>query len=169
MRRPSIRNNVRIIIEHVRDSPKLDVFAAICRKKLYRQFFFADRTARGHLYLDMLKNWLMLQLEQDPQDFIFQQDWAPPHFHNDVRGYLNEHLPRRWIRRTGRDDEALLKWPPRSPDMTPRDFFLWDFVKESLSHHCLEIWWSCESGSEKHLLPLQETCWCEYGRKWTIA
>jgi len=19
------------------------------------------------------------------------------------------------------------------------------------------------------LLPLQETCWCEYGRKWTIA
>lgn len=132
------RHNVRIwgsehprqIIEHVRDSPKLNVFAAICRRKLYGPFFFAERTVRGHSYLDMLENWLMPQLEEDSQDFIFQQDGAPPHFHNDVRWYLNEHLPQRWIGRTGRDDEALLKWPPRSPDMTPCDFFLWGFVKD---------------------------------------
>ena len=46
------RHNVRIwgsehprqIIEHVRDSPKLNVFAAICRRKLYGPFFFAERT-----------------------------------------------------------------------------------------------------------------------------
>jgi len=25
---------------------------------------------------------------------------------------------------------ALLSWPPRSPDMTPCDFFLWGDVKE---------------------------------------
>ena len=80
----------------------------------------------------MLENWLMPKLEEDSQDFIFQQDGAPPHFHNDVRWYLNEHIPQRWIGRTGRDDEALMKWPPRSPDMTPCDFFLWGFVKDSL-------------------------------------
>ena len=78
----------------------------------------------------MLENWLMPQLEEDSQDFIFQQDGAPPHFHNDVRWYLNKHLPQRWVRHTGCDDEVLLKWPQRSPDMTPCDFFLWGFVKD---------------------------------------
>ncbi|GFX44519.1 hypothetical protein TNCV_4713451 [Trichonephila clavipes] len=48
----------------------------------------------------------------------------PPHFHNDVRRYLNGHLLQRWIARTGRDDKALLKWSSRSPDMTPWVFFL---------------------------------------------
>jgi hypothetical protein len=74
------RHNVQIwdsehprqIIEHVRDSPKLNVFAAICRRKLYGPFFFAERTVRGHSYLDMLQNWLLPQLEEDSQDFIFQ-------------------------------------------------------------------------------------------------
>ena len=30
----------------------------------------------------------------------------------------------------GPDDLALHSWSPRSPDMTPRDFFLWGYVKE---------------------------------------
>ena len=30
---------------------------------------------------------------------------------------------------TGNDDRVLLKWPPRSPDLTPCDFFLWGYVK----------------------------------------
>jgi len=24
----------------------------------------------------------------------------------------------------------LLPWPPRSPDLTPCDFFLWDYIKD---------------------------------------
>ena len=39
----------------------------------------------------------------------------------------------RWHRRIGRTgpkDLALHSWPPRSPDMTPCDFFLWGYVKE---------------------------------------
>ena len=30
----------------------------------------------------------------------------------------------------GPKDLALNSWPPRSPDMTPCDFFLWGYVKE---------------------------------------
>jgi len=30
----------------------------------------------------------------------------------------------------GPKDLALHSWPPRSPDMTPCDFFLWGYVKE---------------------------------------
>nr|CAI5866989.1 unnamed protein product [Callosobruchus analis] len=39
--------------------------------------------------------WLMPQLEEKVPDFVFQQDGAPPYWHNSVREYLNEHLPRR--------------------------------------------------------------------------
>ena len=31
---------------------------------------------------------------------------------------------------TGRDDDALMRWPPRSPDLTPYEFFLLGFVKD---------------------------------------
>jgi hypothetical protein len=41
----------------------------------------------------------------------------------------NATLPNRWIRRAGAADEWV-KWPPRSPDLTPRDFFLWGYAKE---------------------------------------
>jgi len=36
----------------------------------------------------------------------------------------------RWIGRRGPKDLALHSWSPRSPDMTPCDFFLWGYVKE---------------------------------------
>ena len=29
------------------------------------------------------------------------------------------------IGRTAQEDDALMRWPPRSPDLTPYDFFLW--------------------------------------------
>jgi hypothetical protein len=48
-----------------------------------RQFFFAEPTVTGINYLDMLQLWLMPQLQDDSEDFIFQQDGAPPHFHFD--------------------------------------------------------------------------------------
>ncbi|KAG8260666.1 hypothetical protein J6590_091835, partial [Homalodisca vitripennis] len=45
---------------------------------------------------------------------------------------LNNTLPHRWIGRTGPRDNALHSWPPRSPDLTPCDFFLWGYVKEKV-------------------------------------
>ena len=36
------------------------------------------------------------------------------------------------IGRTGQEDDALMLWPPRSPDLTPYDFFLWGFVKDTV-------------------------------------
>jgi hypothetical protein len=38
----------------------------------------------------MLREWLMLQLQEDIPDPIYQQDGHPPHFHNEVRYYLDE-------------------------------------------------------------------------------
>ena len=36
------------------------------------------------------------------------------------------------IGRTRQEDEALMRWPPRSPDLTPYEFFLWGFVKDTV-------------------------------------
>ena len=36
------------------------------------------------------------------------------------------------IERTGQEDDALMLWPPRSPNLTPYDFFLWGLVKDTV-------------------------------------
>jgi hypothetical protein len=81
----------------------------------------------------MLTLWLLPQLEEDSNDFIFQQDGAPSHFHMAVRDHLNAHLPRRRIGHAGANDVVWCRWPPRSPDLTPCDFFLWGHIKYKVS------------------------------------
>ena len=110
------RHNIRIwgtqnpheIIECARDSPKVNVFCAISHRKVYGPFFFAENTVNGAAYLDMLENWLIPQLQQEMNNFIFQQDGAPPHWHRDVRAFLNHILPLRWIGQGRKDDLVLI-------------------------------------------------------------
>ena len=64
------------------------------------------------------------------QDFVFQQDGAPPHWGTEVRTLLNQHLSKRWIGLRGAADDVFCSWPPRSPDLTPCDFYLWGYVKD---------------------------------------
>jgi len=77
----------------------------------------------------MFSEWLLPQMQQDSENFIFIQDGAPPHWHSGVRHYLDKNLPRRWIGRSTDENMALTCWPPRSPDLTPCDFFLWGYFK----------------------------------------
>ena len=78
----------------------------------------------------MKQLWLFSQLTEDSDNFIFQQDGAPPRWHNEVRRYPNEALAHRWIGRCAEQDLALLAWPPRSPDLTVCDFFLWGCIED---------------------------------------
>ena len=41
--------------------------------------------------------------------------------------FLDATFPNRWI---GRDGPT--PWPPRSPDITPLDFFVWGYVKDKM-------------------------------------
>ena len=61
--------------------------------------------------------------------FIFSKMRHPPHTHNhhDVTSFLNERLPNRWIGRRG-----FVEYPPRSPNLTPLDFFLWGYLKDKV-------------------------------------
>jgi hypothetical protein len=80
----------------------------------------------------MLQLWLMPQLQEDREDFIFQEDGALPHFHFDVCAHLGADLPGRWIVHASDSDSRLLSWPPHSPDLTPSLFFLWGYIKYRL-------------------------------------
>jgi hypothetical protein len=80
----------------------------------------------------MLENWLFPQLNQDSDDCIFQQDGATPYFHREVREVLNRVLPHRGIGCHGPNENPFFWWPPRSPDLTPCDFFLWGYVKDTV-------------------------------------
>jgi len=53
-----------------------------------------------------------------------QHDGAPPHYTQHAREYLDKSFPNRWLGRGG-----PIAWPPRSPDLTPLDYYLWGHMK----------------------------------------
>ena len=117
----------------------------------------------------MLENWMMPQLNEDSNDYIFQQDGSPAYY-KDVRGYLNRNLRQRWIGRTGKEYDAFIRWPPRSPDLNPCDLFFWGFVKDTVFvpplPANLQIF-----ATVSPLLWLWSTVICRHacGTRWTIA
>ncbi|KAJ8912869.1 hypothetical protein NQ315_008003 [Exocentrus adspersus] len=58
---------------------------------------------------------------------IFQQDGAPPHNSRGTHQLLDRLFGNRWIGTNG-----PIWSPPRSPDMTPLDFFLWGLVRNEV-------------------------------------
>jgi hypothetical protein len=47
-------------------------------QKVYGPFFFHEDIVTGTSYLEMLQTWLFPRLQEDePEDFIMQQDRAP--------------------------------------------------------------------------------------------
>ena len=86
---------------------------------------YASSQYTGYTEKNGAENWLLPQLNTNYDDYILQLHGAPPHFHRNVRVLLNRVLQQRWIGRAAKGDNHLLPWPPRSPDLTPCDFFLW--------------------------------------------
>lgn len=82
-------------------------------------------------YLNFLSNELPILLERVPlnlrKEMWIQQDGAPPHNSCIVREFLQRQFPEKWIGTNG-----PLLWPPRSPDLTPLDFFLWGYLKDKV-------------------------------------
>lgn len=128
------RHNVRIwgsqhpheIFEKERDSPKINVWCGLSKDEVIGPFFFAEKNINGTVYLDMLENYCFPQLDEKENlnRLYFQQDGAPSHYSAIVQDALNAKFPNRWIGRGG-----PIAWPPRSPDLTPCDFFFWGYVK----------------------------------------
>lgn len=121
---------------HTQRPQKINTWAAIVRNRILGPYFF-EGTLNGEGYLNFLQFELIPALAvlfpnpQDPDipnnEIWFQQDGAPPHFAIAVRQFLDATFPNRWIGRRG-----PIEWPPRSPDITPLDFFLWGYLKSKV-------------------------------------
>uniref|UniRef100_A0A914Z2X2 Transposase n=1 Tax=Panagrolaimus superbus TaxID=310955 RepID=A0A914Z2X2_9BILA len=108
--------------------PRLTVWAALGSSGVIGPFFFRGINGQtvnvnGQNYLAMLQQfyWPAIQNRPNIGVQIFQQDGAPPHWTLAVRAWLDATFPNRWIGR----DSPIMAWPPRSPDLTPMDYFFW--------------------------------------------
>ncbi|XP_063898331.1 uncharacterized protein LOC135119012 [Helicoverpa armigera] len=115
--------------DHFQTRFSVNVWAGILGNRILGPVFL-DRL-NGDTYLRLLRTRVRRMLEGIPLEEIrglhFQHDGAPPHFANSLRAFLNGvwYGGERWIGRGG-----PVPWPPRSPDLTPLDFFLWGRVKD---------------------------------------
>jgi hypothetical protein len=110
-------------------SPRVTVWMGISHYGTIGPFFFTE-TINGQRYLAMLQQQVIpaLQLFPSFEHLVFMQDGAPPHWARPVRQFLDNTFPMRWM---GRGSPAY-QWPPRSPDLTPMDFFLWGYLKSKV-------------------------------------
>lgn len=117
-------DNHHVVIEKEVNLPGLTVWCGMHSGGVFGPYFF-DETVTGQTYLTMLNDWLWPQIRHE--NFIFQQDGAPPHYSTIVRSWLDDKFTNAWIGRRG-----WIEWAPRSPDMTPLDFFFWGFIKDKV-------------------------------------
>lgn len=124
--------NPHISYEKQMNQPGVLVWAGLSSFGLFGPYFF-EKTENGQSYLEMLKNYFIPGLKLVHGDRLhnseiyFQHDGAPAHYAQAVRNYLDEEFEHRVIGRRG-----CIEWPPRSPDLTPLDFFLWGYVKDKV-------------------------------------
>ena len=108
----------------------LNVWCGMMGSKIVGPVFY-EGVLTGERYLNLLRNVLEDFLDDvniaDRQQMFFQQDGAPPHNTGNVADLLNELFHHRWLATRG-----PLLWPPRSPDITPLNFFFWGFLKNEV-------------------------------------
>ena len=112
-------------LKSVKESTKENVWCALGKDRIIGPFSFEGHVVNRESYLEMLQNYFIPELTHlgPTGDTVFQQNGAPCHFALSVRQFLNESVSNRWI-----GIDGPISWPPRSPDLSPLDFFLWGHV-----------------------------------------
>jgi hypothetical protein len=64
---------------------------------------------------------MRLTTDEKISKYYFQQDGASPHTSKKAQNYLRSKFGEKFIDKK--------KWPPRSPDLNPCDYFLWGYLK----------------------------------------
>lgn len=115
-------------------SAKVTVWCAMSSSGIIGPYFFENErgqsvTVNAERYSEMLRLFFIPQLRQHAvnDQTLFQQDGATSHTARVSMNIVNEVFPNRVISRNG-----AIPWPPRSPDLTPCDFFLWGFLKSKV-------------------------------------
>lgn len=109
---------------------QFNVFCAIKDNNVFF-FKFYDDNLTSELYLNILQQMVEAAVETMPvreaAEAWFQQDGAPPHNGRLIDNFLENEFDGKWL-----GNQGPYKWPPRSPDLTPLDYFIWGFVKDKV-------------------------------------
>ncbi|GFX12675.1 uncharacterized protein TNCV_3157961 [Trichonephila clavipes] len=127
--------NPRTFQEIPLHSPKVTVWCGFTATFLLGPFFFEETTHNDpvtctvttRMYKNMLENFVAPQMLQHQclDSITFMQDGAPPHIGLCEQQFLRQHF---------NNDRVISRafptaWPPRSPDLKPCDFWLWEYLK----------------------------------------
>ena len=106
---------------------KVNVWAGLIRDQVIGPFFL-DGNLDGREYLNLLRDRIIPSLLNTQINNIwYQQDGAPPHNTAAVTEYLHQTFQENWIGNRG-----PVRWPARSPDLTPLDFYYWPYMRQKV-------------------------------------
>lgn len=116
-------------------SPKVTVWAAMSAHGIIGPYFFENEhgravTVTSERYVAMIEDFFTPELQNFPSFNTrtwFQQDGATAHTSNTAMPVVRQLFPNKVISRRGD-----IPWPPRSPDLSPMDFFLWGYLKSQV-------------------------------------
>ncbi|XP_065223877.1 uncharacterized protein LOC135848033 [Planococcus citri] len=121
-------NNPMSVQEKPLHSAKLTVWMGVAEYGLVGPYVF-DGTVNGDRYRAMLSEFLIPELKRKRKYSAtwFQQDGATCHSADKTITLLREHFHDRIISRN-----TKIPWPPRSPDLSACDYFLWGYLKSKV-------------------------------------
>jgi hypothetical protein len=98
------------------------VFSLKEARRIIGPLFF-ETTVTAEVYQELMRQFVAL-LQPDVRDYWIQQDGASSHAARSTMDMVHKFFGERII------SKGL--WPPRSPDLSPPDFLLWCFLKDSV-------------------------------------
>lgn len=123
--------NPHAVEEEAQFSPSITVWCAVSAKRIIGPYFFEQNglpvTVNGSRYREILETFFLPELRRKKVPFHkiwFQQEGATAHTASKTIDLLKRHFGQRVVSKNG-----PVNWPPRSPDLTAPDFFLWGCVK----------------------------------------
>jgi hypothetical protein len=120
-------------------SEKVTVWCGVSAFGVLGPYFFENATGQSvtvtsDRYVELLREFLndeLCRLHVDTRLVWFQQDGATAHTAQNsmavIRGMFPQHVTSHF---------GDVEWPPRSPDLSACDFFLWGYLKEKVYAHC---------------------------------
>ena len=123
----SEENPRKVRINSFQHEFKCNVWCGILGDTIVGPYFF-EETVNRLTFLNFLTGSFTDMLDNLPLSYVrdiwLQLDGCPAHYSRIVRQWLDRNFPNKWIGRAG-----SVAWPPRSPDLTSMDFFLWGYLK----------------------------------------
>ena len=112
--------NPNAIHEEPLHSEKIGVWCGMSRRRIIGPIFF-DATVTKAAYMEIFNTFVNQLDDEELSIGYFQQDGATSHTSHasiaEIQSFFGDSVISKGL------------WPPRSPDLTPFDYFLWGYLK----------------------------------------